>query len=302
MFRPWRSFPTMVASGLVVGFATGGFPRYSREISQLALALGMTFALTEISFSGIPFRAEFRRFVFSLGMSYGILSGLLLTFAFIGSDAAIHDGWVLMAAVPPAIAVVPITSYLRGDTRRAVISLALMYLAGLVLVPLLTLAFTHQAVPSSELVLQTILLIGLPMVASRPLRHWRKIGGVRTSAVSIAFFFLVIAVAGSTRDPLLARSELLLPLAILSVARTFGIGTVVFALGRRLRLGRADQVALTTFASFKNLGLTVVLAFAVFGPIATLPSIVSLVFEILWLGALPLLFRATEEGRGAPGS
>ena len=38
----------MVASGLVIGFATGGFPACSREISQLALALGMTFAMTEI--------------------------------------------------------------------------------------------------------------------------------------------------------------------------------------------------------------------------------------------------------------
>ncbi len=49
---------------------------------------------------------------------------------------------------------------------------------------------------------------------------------------------------------------------------------------------------MTTFSSFKNLGLTVVLAFAVFGSVATLPSIVSLVFEILWLATLPLLFRA----------
>ena len=59
-----------------------------------------------------------------------------------------------------------------------------------------------------------------------------------------------------------------------------------------LEAGGAERVAVTAFSSFKNLGLTVVLAFAVFGPVATLPSIVSLVFEILWLAALPLLFRA----------
>jgi predicted Na+-dependent transporter len=66
-------------------------------------------------------------------------------------------------------------------------------------------------------------------------------------------------------------------------------------------LSRDDQVALTAFGSFKNLSLTVVLAFAVFGPIATLPSIVSLVCEILWLAALPFLFRAqrTESAQAA---
>ena len=291
----------MVASGLVIGFATGGFPAYSKEISQLALGLGMTFAMTEISFASISPRAEFRRFVVSLLASYGALSGLLPLFALLSPDTGIHDGWILMASVPPAIAVVPITSYLRGDTPRTVISLAILYLIGLLLVPVITLAFTHQMVPLNDLVLQTILLIGIPMLASRPLRRWPTVTEARTSAVGISFFFLVIAIAGSTRGPLLARPELLLPLGVLSLIRTFGIGSLLFVFARTLRLSRDDQVALTAFGSFKNLSLTVVLAFAVFGPIATLPSIVSLVCEILWLAALPFLFRAqrTESAQAA---
>jgi len=60
----------MVASGLVVGFATGGFPAYSKEISQVALVLGMTFAMTEISIAGISPRAEVRPFLLAFGMSY----------------------------------------------------------------------------------------------------------------------------------------------------------------------------------------------------------------------------------------
>ena len=294
MFRPWRSFPTMVGAGLLVGFATGGFPDYSREISQLALALGMTFSMTEISFAGISPRAEFRRFLVSFAVSYGILSGLLLLFAVLSPDPAIHDGWVLMAAVPPAIAVVPITAYLKGETRRVVISLALLYLIGLVLVPGITLVFTHQTVPLGELVVQSTLLIGAPLLASRFLRRWPQIVEFRGSGVSIAFFFLVIAIAGSTRGPLLARPDLLVPLTLFSAVRTFGIGLLLIGLSQRLRLSRGEQVALTAFGSFKNLGLTVVLAFAVFGAVATLPSIVSLVFEILWLMALPLVFRAVQ--------
>src|SRR5437667_324689 len=173
----------MVASGLVVGFATGGFPEYSKEISQVALVLGMTFSLTEISILGISPRTEVRRFVVAFAMSYLVLSGLILSFAVLSPDPQIRNGWVLMAAVPPAIAVV-------------------------------------------------------------------------------------------------------------ALGRTFLLGGVVFVLTRTLRVPWAERVAVTAFSSFKNLGLTVVLAFAVFGPVATLPSIVSLVFEILWLAALPLLFRA----------
>src|SRR5207244_12604021 len=129
----------------------------------------------------------------------GAPSGLPPASCFWSPGPGIDHGWAPMASAPPAIAVVPITSYLRGDSRRTVVSLAILYLIGLLLVPVITLAFTHQSVPLNALVLQTILLIGLPMLASRPLRRWRKIADIRTSGVSISFFFLVIAIAGSTR-------------------------------------------------------------------------------------------------------
>ena len=147
--------------------------------------------------------------------------------------------------------------------------------------------------------MQTVLLIGIPLVASRFLRRFPRAVEFRGSAVSISFFFLVVATAGSTRGPLLAHPELITSLALLSFGRTFLLGGVVFLLTRALRIPWADRVAVTTFSSFKNLGLTVVLAFAVFGSVATLPSIVSLVFEILWLAALPLLFRAEMPGAAA---
>jgi len=282
----------MVASGLVVGFATGGFPAYSKEIAEVALILGMTFSLTEISISGISPREELRRFLVAFGMSYVVLSGLILSFAVLSPDPQIRNGWVLMAAVPPAIAVVPITSILKGDTRRSLVSLALLYVLGLGLVPAITLAFTNQTAPFEALVLQTVLLIGVPLVASRFFRRWSRTAEFRTSAVSISFFFLVIAIAGSTRGPLLAHPELIASLAVLGFGRTFLLGGLVFVVTRTLHVPWADRVAVTAFSSFKNLGLTVVLAFAVFGPEATLPSIVSLVFEILWLGGLPILLRA----------
>src|SRR5881397_1057170 len=190
----------MVASGLVVGFA-------------------MTFAMTEISIAGISPRAEVRPFLLAFGMSYVVLSGLILAFAIVSSDPQIRNGWVLMAAVPPAIAVVPITSILKGDTRRSLVSLALLYVLGLALVPAITLAFTNQAAPFEELVLQTVLLIGVPLVASRFLRRWPRIVDLRGSAVSISFFFLVVAIAGSTRAPLLAHPELIATLAVLSFGR-----------------------------------------------------------------------------------
>ena len=286
----------MVALGLVVGLATGGFPVGSKEISQLTLVIANTFALTEITFRAISPRAELRRFLFAIALNYGVLTGACLAFAFLSPDPDIRNGWVVMAAVPPAIAVVPITSYLRGDTRRAVISLALLYVLGLVLVPLITLVFTSRSARIEDLAVQTLLLVAVPIVGSRFVRRVQGVATVRTTVVSVSFFFLVVAIAGSTRTPLVSRPDLVVSLAVEAFARTFLLGGAVFAVMWYLRRPREERVAATVFASFKNLGLTVVLAFAVYNATASLPSIVSLVFEILWLGALPVLYRAERDG------
>lgn len=288
----------MVAAGLVVGLATGGLPAYSKLVQQLTLILAMMFSLTEISFLDVSPREEAWGFVGSFVMTYGALSGLVLLFAFLSGDVDVRRGWVLMAAVPPAVAVVPTTSLLRGNVRRSLISEALLYMLGLVMVPLVTLAFLGEAVSVNDLVIQTLLLIGVPILISRPLRRWRRIGETRATAVSVSFFFLVVAIAGSTRDVLFGRPDLIANLALLAFLRTFGLGIGLFGLTYALHTSREARVQALTFASFKNLGLTVVLASTLFGSVASLPSIVSLIFEILWMSALPLLFRTKPDVSG----
>ena len=287
----------MVATGLVVGLATGGFPAdVSRLVQQVSLILAMTFSLTEISFRDISLRRESRAIALGFLMTYGALGGLILAFAAVTREADLRSGWVLMAAVPPAVAVVPVTSFLRGSVRSALIADAVLYLLGLVMVPALGLAFLGQSVPLDQLVLQTLLLIGLPVLLSRPLLRWTPVHEARPTAVSVSFFFLVLAIAGSARDVLLGRPDVVAGLSAFALLRTFGLGLLVFVAARALGLPRGTRIAATTFAGFKNLGLTVVLASTVFGTVASLPAVVCLILETAWMGTLPFLFRTPAKG------
>ncbi len=282
----------MVAAGVVAGLIVGDvFGGYSKTVQQATLILAMAFSLTEISFRGISPKAELRGIALALLMSYGVLGGIVLVYGLLSPDPGIRSGWVLMAAVPPAIAVVPITSLLGGNVRRALISDAVLYVLGLLTVPGLSLLFLGEAVPVGDLVVQTLLLIGLPILLSRPLRRWDGVHEARPVAVSVSFFFLVAAIAGSTRGALLGRPDLVAGLIVLGFLRTFGLGFLILAVGRLAHVSREQGIAGVTFASFKNLGLTVVLAFSFFGAVASLPSIVCLIVEILWIAALPFVFR-----------
>lgn len=287
----------MVAAGLVAGLATGGFPAgVATLVQQLALVLAMTFSLTEISFRGISLRAEGRGIGLAFLASYGVMGALILGFAAVTSEADLRSGWVLMAAVPPAVAVVPITSFLRGNVRSALIADAVLYLLGLVMVPTLTLVLLGEGVPLGELLLQTLLLIGVPILLSRPLVRWSRIHEVRPTAVCLSFFFLVLAIAGSARDVLLGRPDLVAGLVGFGLVRTFGLGVALFGLALALHLSRDARVAASTFGGFKNLGLTVVLASTVFGAVASLPAVVCLILETAWMSVLPLLFRTSNRG------
>jgi len=291
----WSNFPLMVAAGLVAGLVTGGLPDpYSTPVLEVVLIVSMTFALTEISFRGISAKAETHGVAISFAMNYVALGSLTLACGLLSPDPEIRNGWVLVAAVPPAIGVVPLTSYLRGDVRRSLISNAILYLLGLITVPALTLLFLGQSVPASNLVLQTVLLIGLPLGLSRPLRSWNRIHDFRPTGVSVAFFFSVLIIAGSTRGALLSHLDLIPTLSILAFLRTYGLGLAVFGATMVLAVPRNSRIALMTFAGFKNTALAVVLAIAFFGPLSSLPATVSLVFEVLWMSTLPLLFRASS--------
>src|SRR5256712_2928517 len=167
MFRPWRSFPAMVASGLVLGLAVGDRLVYAKEVATVALIVALTLALTEIRLKGLSTTGETRAFAAAVAWNYVVLTALVLGFAVLTTDPALRAGWVVMAAVPSAIAVVPLTSIARGNTRSALVSSALLYALSLALVPTITLVFVGRAVPLEDHALQTFLQIGVPLTASR---------------------------------------------------------------------------------------------------------------------------------------
>ena len=291
MFRPWQSFPTMVVSGLLLGILTGGSPYYPGQVATIALVVAMTLALTEIRLEGVSVRTELRAFSHAFVWNYVVLAGIILVIAWLTADADLRSGWIVMAAVPSAIAVIPLTSIFRGNVRSALISSALLYIAALVLVPAITLSFAGFAVPPSEIAFQTFLQIGVPLLASRAIvrvpaiERWRPVG------VNLSFFVLVTMVAGANRNAF-ADPGLVLTLSGAAFARTFGIGLAVLGLASVTHRNREDRIAWTLFASFKNLGLCALLALSLFGFRAAVPAIVALFFEIAWIVSLQRLLRA----------
>ena len=50
MLKLLSSFSFAISLAIVLGIATGGFPKYDNEIATIALILAMTFSIANISF------------------------------------------------------------------------------------------------------------------------------------------------------------------------------------------------------------------------------------------------------------
>src|SRR5688572_20669378 len=190
----------MVGSGLLLGLAVGDRLVYATEVATVALIVAMTLAVAEIRLAGLSPRTEGRASSAALLWNYVALSGLILGFAVLTTDPDLRAGWVVMAAVPSAIAVVPLSSIARGNVRSALVSSAVLYAVSLALVPAITLVFAGRTVPVTDLALQTFLQVGLPILASRVLARLPSVERVRPVGVNLSFFVLVTMVAGANRS------------------------------------------------------------------------------------------------------
>jgi len=276
------SYSLMMASGLLLGIALGGFPAYTREISMAALAIVMTISLSNIRLAETMDKAHGKDAVFSIVLNYGMLTGIILVLgSFFSED--LWWGWVLMAAAPSAISIVPFTGILGGRASKALFSTTVNYLSALALMPAISLALIGSAVSVDSLVTSLLLLIVLPMVLSRGVGRMGISRQRLTMSMNVFFAILIFAVAGANRDAFLGEPGLIIAISAVGMIRTFGVGLGTEYSLRALGIPKEERVSSVLFSSYKNLGLTATLAIALFDPIVAVPATICIVFEVVWV-------------------
>lgn len=277
----------MLASAFVIAIIFGGFPELvpgvtSSNISMFSLAVMMSFSLISLRFRGLDVRSHrgaiWRAFLLSFVLSSGLT--ILMAQLFSGD---LRDGWIMVAAVPSAVSVIPFCYLLRGELESTLVASAALYFISLLLTPLITLLFIGESVGPATMLWSVAALILIPMAISRPLRALKMSEETRHIAINIAFAVLVIAVVGSNRGVFLGEPALLAALLAVAVVRTFGVGLAYDALSRKRGTPRERRVPEVLFATHKNTGMAAAMAMALLGPGAALPAAVLMSVDIVWL-------------------
>ena len=294
-----RDFIMMVA--LAMGLIWGGAAPWSERATLPLLMVVMTLATMGVS--GSTFRSPKDLVAPALAgivMNYLVLGGFLLALnALLIRDEALQSGFVLLAAVPPAVAVIPFTLFLHGDSTFSLIGTLGSYLGALVIMPVMTVVFLGSGfVDPGKLTMIMIELILLPLILSRILLRFKmapRIDPLKGTLTNWSFFVLTYTIVGLNREVFLTNPLSLVSPALIAIASTFVLGWVIEGVGKAFRIPQKTLVGLVLLGTLKNYGLAGGLALNLFSRKTALPATVSAVFMITYIVYLQLMKRSGKE-------
>lgn len=267
-------------------------------------ALAFVMVLSTTSMTGNLFRSP-RAWIVpmlsGIAMNYGVLGGLILVLSrVLLLDESLRIGFVVLAAVPPAVAVLPFTSFLKGDVTFSLLGTLGCYLGAFILTPLIVITLLGSGFGLQGLVVTMIELIILPLVLSRILLHTQvtpRLTAVKGPLTNWSFFVVVYTVVGLNRDVFLRQPRSLIPVITIAVAITFVLGYLIERVGRRLRINPKILTSLVLLGTFKNTGFAAGVALALFDKHAAVPSTIKTIVMLSHVIVLDLQKRRAPKHR-----
>jgi predicted Na+-dependent transporter len=273
--------------GIVVGLAAGGGASWAEPALVPVLAVVMTISLLDVS---PRIFVDFRKMVFpiaaALVLSYVVLGGLYIGLSsLLIDDVDLRTGFVLLAACPQAVSVIPVTFLLGGNLRFTLTGAVATYVAALALAPLICILFIGSSViePTRLLIVLGELIVA-PMIAAQVLRRTRIMATVdrwRPPVVNWGFFFVIYTVIGLNSELILGEPRTLLLVSALAFLAVFVLGELINRVFRLIGVAKADRISLMLLGTRKNEGMAGAIALVLFSSAAALPAAVHLAVSIV---------------------
>ncbi len=257
----------------------------------------MTLSMTSIT--GKIFqnpRRLIKPIITSLAINYLVLGGSMILLAYLmGLPQSYLIGFIVLAAVPPAVAVIPFTNFLGGDPDFSLVGFIACYLGAFIITPLtLTVFLGSQPGFQARIITLLVELIVLPFILSRLLVRFNvdeAIKPYKGTLINWSFFIVIYAIVGLNRDVFLGDPFSLTPLIVIVVLVTFILGFVVEKVSERLGVESKTITSLVLLGTSKNSGFAAGLTIALFEAESTVPSTVTTVLMLLYVIFLDLRKR-----------
>jgi BASS family bile acid:Na+ symporter len=265
------------------------------------LALVMTLSAVSVTSKELATIKDLPRYTgLSLLLNYVVMGGVTLLLAWwLIEDSQLWAGFVILAAVPPAVGVVPFSYVLGGNVAFSLIGMTAAYLAALVIMPGAMALFlgTGYFDPLNLLVILGELIL-LPIVLSRILLATglaNRIKPWKGTITNWSFFVVLYTIVGLNRQAFFGDFDILARIMAIAFITSFILGLALYLGVRILRISRGTGVSMILMGTTKNYGLASGILLTIFGERAALPASVFAVFGVMHIVWLGFLFRKGTE-------
>lgn len=288
-----RNFILVMA--VILGLAVGDWAVYLKKITFYVLAVVMTFSTTGISTRSLfPVKKIIKPFFTGILLNYFVFGTVCITAAwFLMPDKELFYGFVVIAATPPGVAIIPFSGILKGDMNYSILGVLGAFLASVILAPLMVGIFAgSDNVNTLHLFFLMLWLIIIPMLVSRLLLYKKifpVVTRIRGKVVDWGFAIIIYTAVGLNRDVFFSDFRILLLSSLVLFISVFLLGTVYEYTAKKMLRNRQIIMSQILLATVKSSGVSVVMALSLFGTTAAIPSAIMAVFVLLYL--LYLSFR-----------
>ncbi|MFP3952183.1 MAG: bile acid:sodium symporter family protein [Candidatus Bathyarchaeia archaeon] len=274
---------------LLLGVFLGQGANWTEPLVLPVLALVMMLSTTSVK--GRLFRSP-RGLLYPIltgvTMSYIVQGGsILLLIGLIPLEEALQTGFIILAAVPPAVGVIPFTGFLNGDVEFTLIGCLSCYLVAFIFTPLILFYFLGVSTDTQVKLFTTLVeLIIIPLVLSRVLVKTSvasKLEPIKGTIINWCFFLVVYTVVGLNQEIFLSQPASLISAAIIALATTFLLGTIIDKVGLARRIDTKRVISMVLMGTSKNAGFAAGLALTLFSRKTALPSAIQTISMIAYI-------------------
>lgn len=285
-----------VISAIVLSlvFETIDIPSSTLIIIVLMVQMTLSMDGLKVSLEGI--RNNSRDALQSLLLTYVIntLTTLAIGAFFIPSYESIWYGWVMLASMPCAVAVVMAAVITKENLEVSFVGVTATYVVGIAVTPILSFLLIGDAVNPLEILKYLVLFIIIPLILSRPLGRLSIPRTVKVPIINLMMFIMIFLSVNSNRGYLLDEptfAGLILLVAILRVLTLTVLSRIAI---RAFKVNDDRRTVLTVMGVWKNTGLSVSMCMLLLSatPESVIPCFMSMMVECIWFS---IVTRKTHE-------
>ena len=275
-----------IATAIVLSFVIPESDLPFSTIIIVILMVQMTLSMDGLRLSLQDLGTNRKGALTAIVLSYFVNTGitLLLGSFFIPDHKDIWYGWVMLASMPCAIAVVTASILMKERMESAVLAVTATYVSGLVLTPLLSYMLIGDAVNPLEILKYIVLFIVIPVILSRftPYLHMER--SFKVPAINLMMAAMVFCSVNSNRGTMIDDPIFILIILGLVVLRVVLLNIIMWLLIRRSSFAEGSEGTYLVLGVWKNTGLSISMTMVLLAstPTSVIPCFLCMIVETLW--------------------